>query len=211
MSDPARRRGDGVRAPRGPGLRHRLRQLLHVERHAVGARDERLQRLGGHRLPDERRHHLPRLALREPRELERRQVRARRPGRRELRARRRDEEHARRGALRDDAPEQLQRRGVAPVQVLDQQHERLDGAEREIPLRQQLHGLPALHVRIQRERRRRRQAEEVREQRDVLRRGQRRGARARSSRPSPPPCPSAVKASPCATSAITGWNGVPSV
>ncbi len=54
------------------------------------------------------------------------------------------------------------------MQVLDQQHERLDGADREIPLRQQLHGLPALHVGIHRERRRRGQAEEVRQQRHVL-------------------------------------------
>ena len=34
-------------------------------------------------------------------------------------------QHARRRALRDQAPEQLQRRGVAPVQVLDEQHQRL--------------------------------------------------------------------------------------
>ena len=97
------------------------------------------------------------------------------------------------------------------MQVLDQQHERLDGAEREIPLRQQLHRLPALHVGIQRERRRRRQAEEVREQRHV--------SPARPASRSPrsifstfsAAVSAGVKASPCATSAITGWNGVPSV
>ena len=103
---PRQGRGDGVRPTCGPGLRHRLRQLLDVKRHPVGARHDRL---GGQLVRQERRHHLPRLALREARELDRRQIRAGRPRCRELRARRRDEERAGRGALGDDAPEQLQR------------------------------------------------------------------------------------------------------
>ena len=63
-------RRDRLHAARRAGLRHRLGQLLDVERHAVGAGDERVERGGGQRRARERRDHLARLALGEPGELD---------------------------------------------------------------------------------------------------------------------------------------------
>ena len=62
-------RRNGLHAARRAGLRHRLGQLLDVERHAVGAGDERVERGGGQLRPRERRDHVARLALGEPGEL----------------------------------------------------------------------------------------------------------------------------------------------
>ena len=78
---------NGLHAARRPGLHDRLGQLLDVERHAVGAGNERVEGVGGQRRTREHRDHVARLALGEPGELHGGQVGARRPGRRELRAR----------------------------------------------------------------------------------------------------------------------------
>ena len=137
---------DGRHAARRPGLRRRLGQLLDVERHAVGAGDQDIERGGGQLRTHERCDHVVRLALGEPGELHGGQIGMRRPGRRELRARRGEEQHPRRRALRDHVPQQLQRRGVAPLQVLDEHDQRLHRAQGQTPLRQEVDRLPPLQL-----------------------------------------------------------------
>ena len=87
------------------------------------------------------------MALGEAPELQRRQIRPRRARGGEVRPRRADEEDPRRRALLYHPPEQLQRGGVAPVEILHQEHERLNLAERQGPRREQLDRLPPLNLR----------------------------------------------------------------
>jgi hypothetical protein len=163
------RRRDRFHTPRRPRLDDRLRQLLDVERHAVGADDQCIQRGDGQRFARECQDHVPRLALGETGEVERRQVLGRRPRRRELGPRREDDQDARRRALCDEVPQQLQRRRVVPVQILDHDHEWLHRADGEDPPHEQVDRLPPLQLGAQLQPRGWRQAEKVREQGHVLR------------------------------------------
>ncbi len=100
-------------------LDDRLRQLLHVQRHAVGLVDHVFDHLDGHRLAagalhDQRLH----LRALEPAERDRRHVRAHRPAWHEVRTVRHDVHHRHRGRLLDAELEQRERRGIGPLQVL---------------------------------------------------------------------------------------------
>ena len=128
-------------APRRVG--HETRQLFREQRHTVAPRDERLDEL---RQSDRltARDHLSHVLPAESVQGHGRQVRTRRPRAPELRAGRVQQQHRRRRRLLPEELEQLDRRGVGPHQVLDDQHGRLDRGRCEEPAGEGRHQALAL-------------------------------------------------------------------
>ena len=152
------------------GFQQRAHQLLHEQGHAIGARHQRLdQRLRRHEPRREACDHLAHVPLVEPAECQLGVVRLHRPGGSELRPPGTEQEKRLRRALLGNQPQQRQRRGVDPVQVLRDDDRRLHPRRKDRPgdyRRQQL--LALLLGRQQRRReplRRQRQAQQGCDQR----------------------------------------------
>jgi len=159
-------------AARASRLHHRLGQLLGVERHTVGPGNECVERGRGQPGARERGDQVARLVVGEAREREGRRRDTRRPRRRELRPRRSEQQDPCRRTPLDQLSQELQSRGVRPVQVFDEQDERLHCARREVPACQQVDRLAAPWLRAELEWGRRLQPEDVRHERHVLRRSE---------------------------------------
>ena len=129
---------------------------------AMVSSDERLRRR-------DLRHHRAHVARAQPVERDLRVMRAHRPRRAELGPRRVQQQQPRGRALLDQQLDQLQRRGIDPVQVLDRDHQRLRAGGAEHPFDQRRQQAAALLLGRQRRRRilrRQRQIQQRREQRD---------------------------------------------
>ena len=89
--------------------------------------------------PDDKSAHkmLHELRARKSREQHGREMRARRPGRREVRSVGEDQENTLRRQLLEHLPEELERGGIHPMEIFDQQDRRLLATEAQQPLDQQ--------------------------------------------------------------------------
>ncbi len=112
------------------GFEDGLGQLLDKQRHAVGLLDDLIAHLVGKRLAAQHLfHHRVGEPAAEAVEIERGDVRVIRPGRREFRARGDEGEDPVRADLLDLHGEQVERGGIRPVRVLEDDQHRLPRAE----------------------------------------------------------------------------------
>jgi hypothetical protein len=136
------------------GFEHRLRQLLDEEGAPVGVRDELLEHGGRQPFPGRQlRDHGHAVVPPERRQRDHRPVVGGRPRRTELGAEDEHGEQARHGLAREQQPEQLLRRRVDPVQVLDDEEHRPLARHAPQQAHERLQRPRALALRRQRERR----------------------------------------------------------
>ena len=135
------------------GLDDRPRELFHKQRHAVGPLGDLIDHLLRDVPADLRRHHLADLTLRQPVQRDLREMRQALPRRDKFRPERQQDQNAVVQSLRNDLLDELQRRGVEPVQVFQDEQHRLLGGLLAQPVPQQLEGLFLLELRIDVERR----------------------------------------------------------
>jgi len=157
-------------------LQHGLGEFFHEQRHAIGLRHDLLQHCGRQGLAARHpRHHLSALLAGKAVQGEVGELGPGRPRRVKLGAKGQHEEEPGRWHLVDAEPEQLQRRGVGPVQVFPHHQDRLALRLLQQPGRKRVQG--ALLLALGRERQRRRvcrrgQGEQCRQQRHGVRLGE---------------------------------------
>jgi hypothetical protein len=132
---------------RGSGFGHRLGELLDEERDAVGARGHLLDQLGTERRPNRHLdHHLANVTESQSVQAQQRMVRAWGPARPELRTSGGQEEKRRRRALLRQQTLQRQGGGVDPLQVLEQDDQRLLARIPEDPCSEGREQAPVRHL-----------------------------------------------------------------
>ncbi len=148
-------RGDRARRSRLVPLflQHRLGELFDEERHPVGAEGDRLHQLVEARgASRDAGHHLAHVAATQATEGHVRLMRQQGPRGPELRPSRAEDQHGRRLAPLDQHPQQLERRRVDPLEILDHEDRGLDPREADDPADHRGEEAPPLRLGGERER-----------------------------------------------------------